>query len=125
MRPLCWSEPCWTLRGGDLAPPWEVPDSIWVRIVGGAAPSVAHSLEVGEPHSQATVNETSELRVVIGTAGYRSARKDALKRVGGYTLANNVTARDIAFGAVSSPGFSSMTSLLEDEIVASLTDRTA
>jgi 2,4-diketo-3-deoxy-L-fuconate hydrolase len=51
------------------------------------------------PPETSALDYEVELGVVIGRAGYRIARRDALKHVAGYTLANDVTARDIAFGA--------------------------
>ncbi|WP_336159485.1 fumarylacetoacetate hydrolase family protein [Amycolatopsis sp. VC5-11] len=40
-----------------------------------------------------------ELAVVIGLGGQRIPRAEALKHVAGYMVANDVTARDVAFGA--------------------------
>ena len=47
------------------------------------------------PPESAHVDAEAELTVVIGAAGRRVSEADALELVAGYTVANDVTARDL------------------------------
>lgn len=46
------------------------------------------------PHVTSSVDYEAELAVIIGTAGEDIARADAFKHIFGYTIVNDVTARD-------------------------------
>ena len=48
-----------------------------------------------DPRSSEAVDYEAELAVVIGKGGRGIAREDALKHVFGYTIVNDVTARDL------------------------------
>ncbi len=50
-----------------------------------------------EPDVTAQLDWEVELGVIIGTGGRRIARGDALKHVFGYTVINDITARDLQF----------------------------
>jgi acylpyruvate hydrolase len=56
----------------------------------------AHS-DIVLPPESAQVDFEGELAVIIGTGGRRIAEADALKHVGGYAVANDVTMRDYQY----------------------------
>ena len=83
---------------------------IWMKL---RASVVGHEAEVAIPAASAeAVDFEGELAVVIGRPGFRVPPERALGLVGGYTVANDVTARDVQARmpqwtlAKSLPGFS-------------------
>ncbi|MCU0931510.1 MAG: fumarylacetoacetate hydrolase family protein [Serpentinimonas sp.] len=58
---------------------------------------IAHGQPVQLPGAAASeqIDYEAELAVVIGTGGKNIARKDAMKHIYGYTIVNDVTARDV------------------------------
>jgi 5-carboxymethyl-2-hydroxymuconate isomerase len=77
-------------EGGATAPESPI---VWVKlnsaVVGSGAPIVLPA-----EHAEA-IDYEGELAVVIGREGRRIPAKDALAHVAGYTIANDVTARDV------------------------------
>lgn len=81
--------PAHAKEGGAKAPTAPI---VWIKlnsaVVGAGAPII-----IPGNHSQA-IDYEGELAVVIGTPGRRISPERALTHVGGYTAANDVTARD-------------------------------
>jgi 2-keto-4-pentenoate hydratase/2-oxohepta-3-ene-1,7-dioic acid hydratase in catechol pathway len=56
---------------------------------------IGHGQEIVLPPQSQQVEHEAELTVVIGRRGFRITPEDAFSHVFGYTIANDVTARDL------------------------------
>jgi 2-keto-4-pentenoate hydratase/2-oxohepta-3-ene-1,7-dioic acid hydratase in catechol pathway len=59
---------------------------------------IAHEEDIVYPEIVKQLDYEAELAFIIGKTGKKIKKEDALKYVGGYTIMNDVSARDIQFG---------------------------
>jgi 2,4-diketo-3-deoxy-L-fuconate hydrolase len=82
---------------GIIADP--APDSVPVLFLKPPSSVSGPNDPIIKPFETSALDYEVELAVVIGTPGRRISRANALDHVMGYAIANDVTARDVFFGA--------------------------